>query len=134
MKKEKSCGCIIIKDNKVLLVYEKNSKFWGFPKGHIENDETEIETARRECKEEVGLDVIIDESKRYTTCYLVGNKINKDVIFYLATVLNDNIVMQEAEISKYKWCSFDEAFKLLNFDDLKNVLKKALIDGGYYEN
>ena len=27
LKKEKSCGCIIVKNKKVLLVYEKNSNF-----------------------------------------------------------------------------------------------------------
>lgn len=43
MKKEKSCGCSIIKNNKVLLVYEKNRNFWGFPKGHTEDGENEIE-------------------------------------------------------------------------------------------
>ena len=62
LKKEKSCGCIIIKDKKVLLVYEKNRNFWGFPKGHMEDGETEIETALREVKEEVGLDVEIDHN------------------------------------------------------------------------
>ena len=45
IKKEKSCGCIIIKNKNVLLVYEKNRNFWGFPKGHMEDGETEIETA-----------------------------------------------------------------------------------------
>ena len=44
LKKEKSCGCIIIKDEKVLLVYEKNRNFWGFPKGHVEKNEKEVET------------------------------------------------------------------------------------------
>ena len=34
---------------------------WGFPKGHIEKDETEYETALREVKEETNIDArIID--------------------------------------------------------------------------
>ncbi len=37
--KEKCCGCIIIDNNKVLLV-QQNQEFWGFPKGHVEGDET----------------------------------------------------------------------------------------------
>ena len=66
MRKEKSCGCIIIDDNnKVLLVYGNGSYFWGFPKGHVEDGESEVETAKREVKEEVGLDVVIDENKRF---------------------------------------------------------------------
>ena len=49
--KEKSCGCIIIENKKVLLVQQKKGR-WGFPKGHVENNETEKETALREVKEE----------------------------------------------------------------------------------
>lgn len=35
MVKEKSCGCIIVEDNKVLVVQETEGH-WGFPKGHVE--------------------------------------------------------------------------------------------------
>lgn len=35
MKYEKSCGCIIIKDGKVLLVKQQKGH-WDFPKGHVE--------------------------------------------------------------------------------------------------
>lgn len=39
MNKEKSCGCIILKDDKVLLIGSKDDDgklFWSFPKGHQE--------------------------------------------------------------------------------------------------
>ena len=35
MKKEKSCGCIIIENEKVLLIKDTNGN-WGFPKGQLE--------------------------------------------------------------------------------------------------
>ncbi len=126
--KEKSCGCIIVKDDKVLLIYEKNRNFWGFPKGHVEKNEKEVETAHRECLEEVGLDTIIDDSKRYVIKYLVDNKIEKEVIFFQATVSQDNVMMQQEEIEKYKWCSFNEAEELLSYEDLKKVFREFLLD------
>lgn len=128
MVKEKSCGCVIFYNDKVLLVFEKNRKFWGFPKGHMEDNETEIETATRECKEEVGLDVIIDPSKKYSTDYVINNRIEKNVVFYLATVENSHVFMQKSEIEKYKWCSFDEALELLVYDNLIDVFNFALKD------
>ena len=98
--KEKSCGCIIIKDNKVLLVCEKRrNNFWGFPKGHIEHDETEVETAKREVQEEVGLNVEVDESKRYEIKYIVDDRIEKTAVFYLARAISDEITKQEVEIA-----------------------------------
>lgn len=56
MKKEKSAGAVIINDKKVLLLHY-SSGHWDFPKGHIEKGETELETAKREVKEETGLDI-----------------------------------------------------------------------------
>ena len=34
-EREKSCGCIIINKNKVLLI-KQTKGHWGFPKGHVE--------------------------------------------------------------------------------------------------
>ena len=128
LKKEKSCGCIIIKDKKVLLVFEKNRSFWGFPKGHMEDGETEIETALREVKEEVGLDVEIDKKKRYTLNYVIGNEIDKTTVLYIAKAKNEKIIMQESEIENTKWCSFEEALNTLTFDDWKEMFKKVIDD------
>ena len=128
LKKEKSCGCIIIKDNKVLLVYEKNRNFWGFPKGHMEGNENEIQTALREVKEEVGLDVEIDETKRYTLNYIIDNKIDKTTVLFLAKPISDNVIKQESEIEDAKWCNFNEAIEKITFDNLKKMFKKAIKD------
>ena len=69
LKKEKSCGCVIIENDKVLLIKQIQGN-WGFPKGHMEVGETEVETAIREVKEETNLDVEINENKRYTLEYV----------------------------------------------------------------
>ena len=128
LKKEKSCGCIILKNKKVLLVYEKNRNFWGFPKGHMENGETEIETALREVKEEVGLDVEIDKERRYTLNYIIRDEIDKTTVLYIAKAKNDEIIMQENEIENIRWCSFEEALNILTFDNWKEMFKKVIED------
>ena len=63
MEKEKSCGAIIIKNKKVLLIQQTDG-FWGFPKGHVEQNETEEQTTIREVKEETNLDIEIDSKYR----------------------------------------------------------------------
>ena len=60
LKKEKACGCIIIENGQVLLI-QQTEGHWGFPKGHVEEGETELETAIREVKEETNLDVEVDK-------------------------------------------------------------------------
>ena len=126
MKKEKSCGCVIIKESKVLLIYEKNQNFWGFPKGHVEKDEDEIATAKRETLEEVGLIVEIDPTKRYEFKYNVGKNIEKTCVLFLATPKTDNIKNQVSEIEKSGWYSFDEALNILPYKDQKEALNQFI--------
>lgn len=128
LKKEKSCGCIIIENNKILLVYEKRRNFWGLPKGHVEEGESELETAKREVKEEVGLDVEISTIKRYTLNYIIKEEIDKTSVFYFAKPKNEIIKMQESEIENVRWCTFEEAIELLTFEDWKEMLNKAIED------
>ena len=126
LRKETSCGCIIFHEGKVLLVYEKRRDFWDFPKGHMESGETELDTARREVREEVGLEVTIDESKRYTLSYIVRNEIDKTVVLYAARPVTDSLTLQESEIENARWCDPAEALELLTFAAWKDVLRQAL--------
>ena len=64
MLHEKSCGAIVYRkyhgNTEILLIKHINSGHWSFPKGHVEGDETEEETAKREIMEETGIDVNLD--------------------------------------------------------------------------
>ncbi len=128
MRKEKSCGCIIIDDDKVLLMYEKNQNFWGFPKGHVEPNETEIETAKREVEEEVGLKVSVDENKRYELKYKIGEDREKTCVLFVAKPITYDIKNQETEVLESGWFSFDEAQNLLSYQDQQEALKQAIKD------
>lgn len=122
---EKSCGCIIINDDKVLLI-KQTKGHWGFPKGHVEKDETEIETATREVKEETNLDVAIDENKRYTMKYVTDKGKLKEVVLFIAKCVGGEIERQESEISDIRWLDFDEAFKKITYDNTRELFKKVL--------
>lgn len=67
MKIEKSCGAIVFRRDHGKLLYlvlQHTAGHWSFPKGHIEEGETETETAQREILEESGLQVSIDDHFR----------------------------------------------------------------------
>ena len=127
MKYEKSCGCVVVNQGKVLLI-QHNEGHWDFPKGHVENDETEVQTAIREVKEETNIDVDVKQSHRYTMEYSPKEGVLKEVVYFIATNKSDNCIPQESEVQKVEWVGFDEAIDRITFDNARGILKKAIGD------
>ena len=124
LRKEKACGCIVIDNSKVLLI-KQTKGHWGLPKGHVEENETEIETAIREVKEETNYDVEITNDKRFVERYVIDSKIDKEVVYFIAKKVGGEAEKQETEVTDIKWCSFDEAIETVTFDNLKNLLRNV---------
>lgn len=127
--KEKSCGAVVYKKEnnelKFLLVYQSNGHH-SFPKGHMEENETEIETALREIKEETNLDVSIDSKFRVSTSYLLESKgVMKEAVYFVATPTTFDLINQEGEISECSWNSYEDTLLKLEFEDMKEILEKA---------
>ena len=125
---EISAGAItytIIDDEIYFLVTKDFHNNYGFPKGHIEEGETEIEAATREIKEEVGLDVTIDEDFRHELNYVMPNGIDKKSIYYLASYKDQTPVKQEEEVQEILLLNYEEAIKTLTFENMKDVLRKT---------
>lgn len=127
MKHEKACGTIVINDNKVLVIQQKQG-FWGFPKGHMEQGENEIETAIRETKEETNLDVIIEDKTRFCLTYFIEDKnIHKEVVYFVAKVDGKvDIKPQIEEINGIVWIDIAKVEDILTFDNLKELWKRIL--------
>ena len=130
MIKEKSCGCIIIEDNRVLLVKHQKGH-WGFPKGHVEENETEMETAIREVKEETNLDVEIVDNKRYTEEYITDKGNEKEVVYFYAKKIGGEIYSQEEEVSETKWFSFEDALQIITYKESKETFRKFLEENNF---
>ncbi len=125
LKQEKACGCIIIEEGKVLLIQQIEGH-WGFPKGHMEAGETEIETAIREVKEETNLDVEINADKRYTMEYVINKEINKQVVLFIAKKIGGNEKYQKSEIKSMKWLKFEDALEIITYDNTRELFTKVL--------
>lgn len=128
MIKEKSCGAIVYrKNNKIeFLLLKHNAGHYSFPKGHVENNETEEETAIREIKEETNIEVKLDTNFRYIVTYSPKPNVTKDVIYFIAEKTNGIETPQETEIELLKWAEKEEALNLITYDNDKQVLINAI--------
>lgn len=57
MKREYTATTYILQQQQVLLLFHKKFNKWLPPGGHVEQDETPPQAARREVKEETGLEI-----------------------------------------------------------------------------
>ncbi len=118
---EKSCGCVVFDNGKVLIV-QSLTGIYGFPKGHIEENESDVECAIRETFEETGINVSVDSKNQFKISYLVNDNVPKEVIYFIAFVKGESVIkVQEDELSDAFWIDIEKVNDLLSFDNLKDL-------------
>lgn len=128
MKKEKSCGCIILNDKNEILLILQTKGHWGLPKGHIEEGETEEQTAIREVKEETNIDVIVNKNLRYSMVYNPKEDVEKEVVYFIAKNTSNNFKPQLEEVQEIKWLDIDNAINTITYENSKDLLRKVKKD------
>ncbi|MBQ6493209.1 MAG: NUDIX domain-containing protein [Erysipelotrichaceae bacterium] len=98
---------------------------WGFPKGHLEAGESEEEAALREIEEEAGVKVELDKDFRHPLEYVMPNGRNKVSVYFLGFYEDQKPVPQPEEVAEIRLLPYEEAFQLLTFDNMKEVLVEA---------
>ncbi len=127
MKYEKSCGAIVIEDGKVLLV-KHNAGHWDFPKGHVEEGETEFETAIREVKEETNIDIKIEKENRYISEYSPKEDVMKTVIYFLGEKIGGEDKPQIEEVSDVEWVDVNKAVERITHQRSKDIMMQVIKD------
>ena len=132
MEKEKSCGAVIytMKDNQIIFLLSKMGLgHISLTKGHVEEGETEKETAEREILEETSLKPEIDTSFRKIITYSPKEGVMKDVVFFVAKLKEYKKPkdLHDDEVVGFIWADYPKAIKKLTFDSDKEVLEAAYI-------
>ncbi len=111
------------------LLIRDSYRHWGFPKGHLEVDETPTVAAQRETLEETGLsDLILHGPIRIIDWHFRfrGRYIHKYCHFFLFESPAAEAVPQEEEgITAVRWEVLDRALEVLSYDNARGVLRRG---------
>lgn len=136
MKIDWTAGVYVVHKNKVLIRLHDKYNMWIHVGGHVELDEDPVTAAIRECKEEVGLDVTIYDSRpepdpmepegRYLpnpahmNIHYVGDTEHQhiDLIYYATS--DTDAVMPENDTDQWIWLTKEE---VENHPDLSPKIK-----------
>ncbi len=131
---EKSAGFILISENddtsdpSVLLLHYL-SGHWDFPKGNIEIDETEMQAATRELKEETGIEIFtLIPGFRHVLNYKYTKKstlISKQVTLFLACTDVNEVEISHEHID-HQWMEINAAVNQLTYSNAKIALTSAI--------
>lgn len=133
-------GCIVFRKSKgyeflLLKRVESRGGFWQGVTGGVEGDESVVDAVYREVFEETRIrreDVIsfiedVFECEFETEGFnkLFGRKtIIKSYDFGMQVSKEQRIVIDPKEHNEYKWVSYNQALKLLKWENNKNALKE----------
>lgn len=125
---ETSCGVVLVNFGSILLLQYPQGH-WDFPKGHVEDGDSNYKsTAARELSEETGIsDIDFVEEFKYRTEYNFqhkGKRIYKQVFWFIAET-ETMVVKISNEHLEHLWLDWDDAQEQLTHDESKGVLLAA---------
>jgi 8-oxo-dGTP pyrophosphatase MutT (NUDIX family) len=126
---ERSAGAVVFNENgrrRYLLLLNKER--WDFPKGNMEKGESELDTVRREVREETGIAKLeVIKGFRRVIEYFYrreGKNIHKQVFYYLARANEDRVTISH-EHEDFGWFDYDESLAKLSYNNSKATLREA---------
>ncbi|MEM0094485.1 MAG: NUDIX domain-containing protein [Candidatus Micrarchaeaceae archaeon] len=137
-------AAVFNKRGELLLIKHRKLGIWVYPGGHLEDGENPMECAKREVKEETGIDIrIVDPVRRQRikfdgavvvenpivvviedVPYKTGHHEHFDIV-YLALSKGSWKNAKNSEGNKTRWLGKDEITKLETFENVKFVIKEA---------
>jgi len=131
-RKDFSAGGVVVRDRDVAVIVPARRgrdgvKVLGLPKGHLDANETEVEAAIREVREETGVEAAPIEKLgeiRYTY-ERKGRPIDKRVAFYLLEYRSGELG-HDHEIEQVRWMPLEEAARSLTYEGEREMVARAL--------
>lgn len=114
---------------KVLLILHREGSHWSFPKGRSNKGETPLEAAKRELKEETGLDIVQllqEEPLLEQYQFRRKSKFIQKKVFYFPAIVAGTLKLQEEEIRDARWLPLESALDQLTFKEARALCLQVI--------
>ncbi len=132
--KEFSAGGVIVRDGECVVIVPTRraadgSKVVALPKGHPDGEETALEAALREVREEAGVlgSHVADLGEVSYWYQRKGKRIQKSVAFFLLAYEEGDVADHDHEVERAWWMPLAEAAKALTYPGERQMVQKALL-------
>lgn len=129
---ERSAGVLLFRKDgeKKYLLLHYPAGHWDYPKGHIEERETERDAALRELREETGVregevELIPGFKEHVDYFYRKHGELSHKQVTYLLGETDKKEVKISREHQGHIWLPYEEAMDKLTFKNARDVLKEA---------
>lgn len=116
---------LIVKESKVLITRDsRDPDTWELPGGRLDENEEPVEGLKREMKEELGVDVVIQKIQDIVRMYHARDDEWMLAVYYVASLASPDVdlIVDPIEIAEMKWIGKEDYMEYKLFPEYATAL------------